>query len=243
MIKTSNPGVPSKPSAVKRALWQVLTASKLDEVVKLLKVNSSYLIESGWMRSAREGKAVDRNGNPLPWLTYPFIQFIQPRLTTALTMYEYGAGNSTLWFAQHVGSIRSVEHDAAWYEAIRRSMPPNVTLVHRAIATSLSYTELTYMDFNDVQPYTEDIHEENRRYDLVLVDGVYRNRSIVNAGRAVSETGVIILDNVDYVEAREGIDYLLNRGFRRVEFWGMCPIVHHDSCTAVFYRDGNCLGL
>lgn len=243
MVKTNTPGSIKGQPLLRRLRWKVLEKFKLDTIAKLIKDNSSYLVESGWLKSASMNQAVDRNGNPVPWLTYPLIQFIEPKLSSDLSMYEYGSGNSTLWFAKFVGTIRSIEHDLEWFKKINQNMPTNVTLVHKSVDQKMAYHELTYMGFQDEEQYTEDIKHNFSRYDIILVDGIYRNRAIVNASQCVTDRGVIILDNVDYVEAREGREYLTNMGYRSVEFWGMCPIVHHDSCTAIFYRDENCLKL
>ena len=243
MIKTNTPVSINRQPILRKIRWKLFEAFKIDVIVRLLKEDSSYLVESGWIKSVQMAKAIDRKGNPIPWLTYPFVQFIEPRLKASLTMYEYGSGNSTLWFAKYVGLIRSIEHDLEWYQRIYQNMPTNVTLVHKSVDKQLSYSELTYMNSQDVEAYTEDIRSADHKFDIILIDGIYRNRAIANAVECVTDQGVIILDNVDYIEAKEGINYLLNLGYRSVEFWGMCPIVHHDSCTAIFYKSENCLNL
>ena len=42
---------------------------------------------------------IDKNSNPLPWVTYGFIDFISERLNKSIDVFEYGSGNSTLWYA------------------------------------------------------------------------------------------------------------------------------------------------
>ena len=34
-----------------------------------------------------------------------------------------------------------------------------------------------------------------------------------------------------------------DRGFRELDFWGMAPIIRYNKCTAIYYRDRNCLGI
>ena len=64
--------------------------------------HSSYLEQVGWFDSFFAQIAVDCNCKPIPWLTYPSIAFIDPRLSCEMSLFEYGSGNSTLWWAGHV---------------------------------------------------------------------------------------------------------------------------------------------
>jgi hypothetical protein len=87
-----------------------------------------YLAEVGWTRSAREGVIVGRDGSPLPWATYSFIEFIGPRLRTDFAMFEYGAGASTLYYASRVAKVITVEHDAVYAVSVRAKLPINAEL-------------------------------------------------------------------------------------------------------------------
>lgn len=53
---------------------------------------SGPLFEDGWFRSYREKSAVDANGDPIPWITYPALDFIRKRVTRDLTVFEFGSG-------------------------------------------------------------------------------------------------------------------------------------------------------
>ena len=45
---------------------------------------SGYLIDQGWFNSFNSNEPVDFNNEPIPWLTYSFIDFIIPRLSNRL---------------------------------------------------------------------------------------------------------------------------------------------------------------
>jgi len=47
-------------------------------------------------------------------MTYPAIRFLERRLSNSLEVFEFGSGNSTLWWAERVSRIDSCEHDAQW---------------------------------------------------------------------------------------------------------------------------------
>lgn len=232
-----------KQSILKKTFWDYATKLKIASIIRLFHNKNSYLVDQGWFKSVRRGKSVDGKGFPLPWLTYPFINFLEPRLNKNFTMFEFGCGNSTLWFAERVGQIFSVEHDKGWYDEICKNLPENAKIVLKEIVTSESYSAITFMSCSDETSYSSEVKSSKQLYDIILVDGVYRNNSVINSVNALKETGVIIIDNVDYVESNEATEYLFKLGFKRIEFWGMCPIAHHDSCTSVFYRSDNCLNI
>ena len=242
MIKKYSPNT-VKISLSKRFFWQTAEKLKLASIVRLFIYPDSYLIDQGWFLSIKESKSVGGKGQPIPWLTYPLINFIESRLNKTMTMYEFGCGNSTLWFAERVGDIESVEHNREWYEEIEPKLPSNVKLTLHEMVSEQTYSAITFMPIADETPYSSAVSQTGKLYDVILVDGVYRANSVIHSIRSLKKDGVIILDNVDYVESKECTDYLYSAGFKRLDFWGMCPIVHHDSCTAIFYKADNCLAI
>jgi len=55
-------------------------------------------MDVGWFSEFKTGEPVDKNFEPLPWLTYPFIDFIIERLSKEFSVFEIGNGNSALIF-------------------------------------------------------------------------------------------------------------------------------------------------
>lgn len=226
-----------------RLLWKIAVQLKIDAVAMVLFSNNSYLVKEGWFLSAWERNSTKRDGKPLPWLTYPLIDFIEPRLNKKLIMFEFGCGNSTKWFADRVGHIKSVEHNDAWYRLIDGELPVNAELILEKVDADQDYSAITFLSSNDESGYSLSIVHTGILYDIVLVDGIYRNNSVVQSAKCLKKEGVIIIDNTDFAESQQAAMYLEGAGFRRIDFWGMCPIVSHKSCTSIFYRDGNCLGI
>jgi hypothetical protein len=74
----------------------------------------SYLNQTGWISSHQHVAPIGPENNPAPWLNYSFVEFITKRLPEDSTMFEYGAGFSTLYFSKHMKNITSVEHDSGW---------------------------------------------------------------------------------------------------------------------------------
>lgn len=187
-----------------------------------------YLETSGWIRSMVSGEVVDSDGNPLPWLTYPAIDFLRSRLHQKLELFEYGSGNSTLWWSTRVDHVVSCEHDKEWYARYRSHLPANVTYLLRR-----------YKGGSRV--YREEILHYRNRFDILVIDGRQRVACIENGLGALRPAGVVIVDNSDRDRYRPGYDMLVAAGFRRLDFWGLGALSTRGWCTSCFYRPNNCL--
>ena len=77
---------------IKKLIKQALPYT--EAVHKLLSCYSLrfYLEEIGWFRSVVERFAVDRDGNSLPWFTYPAIFFLSSKIKPEMVVFEYGSG-------------------------------------------------------------------------------------------------------------------------------------------------------
>jgi predicted O-methyltransferase YrrM len=58
----------------------------------------------------------------LPWFSYSAIRFLEGRLCGTETVYEYGGGGSTLFFARRVARVVTVENDAAWTSKLQTAL-------------------------------------------------------------------------------------------------------------------------
>lgn len=187
------------------------------------------LFEEGWFRSYREKKPVSRDGRPIPWMTYAAIHFLEKRVHRAMNVFEYGSGNSTLWWAERVNSVYACEHDRTWYKSIKERTPSNVTLQQ--------------IDLDYGGEYAGEIGKYSKKFDIAVVDGRDRVNCIRNSLGALAEGGVIILDDSNVPDYEEGRQFLNAVGFREIAFEGIGPIMHTSKSTSVFYKSGNCLDI
>jgi Methyltransferase domain len=194
----------------------------------LLGGSKGYLNVTGWFRSRVTRSPVDFHGEAVPWITYPCIRFLEPHILPRMAVFEFGSGASTAWWSRRVSRVVSCEHDRAWFERVKAQAAGNVEMIH---ATP------------EGGQYSGQIRRYKGEFDIVVIDGEDRIECARNTVAALREDGIIVWDNADRDEYRPGFDFLLTRGFRRVDFWGMSPMVVFETLTSVFYRDGNCLGL
>jgi hypothetical protein len=202
---------------------------KLDLYSLYLLKHGGPLFEDGWFRSYREKSAIDANGDPIPWITYPALDFIRKRVSRDLVVFEFGSGGSTAWWANHVKNVVSVEHDRDWYEKVKSLQNSNVRISHVALSYGGKYSNST--------------RDHSEHFDIIVIDGRDRVNCIRNSVDSLTPAGVMILDNSDRIDYIAGIEFLYNKGFRRIEFIGFCPIVNIKSETSIFYRSNNIFGI
>jgi len=190
---------------------------------------SGILWDYGWWRSYKKKLPVDKEGNPLPWVTYPFIEFITPRLRKEYTMFEYGGGSSTFFFSKYVNEIFTVESDKEWYKKLKSKCQLNVTPIYKKLIRDGEYAKMAV--------------DTGKKFDIISVDGRDRANCIKNALSALKDEGVIILDDSEREEYKESVDFLRSHSFRSIDFWGFSPGLFYRKCTSILYKDKNCLGI
>jgi len=189
---------------------------------------SGYLNEVGWISSYQKKRSLDKYNNPLPWVTYSFIEFARDRLTKNMVLLEFGSGNSTLFYSRFVKKVYAIEHDKDWHTELSGQLPENVKLIYKKL---------------DGEEYSNSAKELNETFHIIIIDGRNRVNCIKTSFASLSEDGVIILDDSEREEYKEGIDFLNSRAFKKIDFWGIAPGVFYNKCTTVFYRGNNCLSI
>ena len=105
------------------------------------------------------------------------MDWIEKNLKDEMHVFEYGSGHSTLYLQGRVKRLVSVEHDIRWYDHINR--------------------EIKEADYVLLHPeeYPESILEYPGDFDLIIIDGIYRERCARAARMKVRQGGYIILDD------------------------------------------------
>lgn len=192
------------------------------EISRNLPEGINYLETSGWLNSLYLSKPVNQQAKPIPWYTYPAIEFIENKIDSSFRIFEYGSGNSSLWWSERVTDVISIENDANWFEYIKENMPSNI---------KLSLIEDDYEYASAIKQY------EDHSFDVIIVDGINRNQCAEFATSKVKDQGFIIFDNTDDHKYAEGVAKLLEHGFTRIDFYGMIPCYLYKNCTSIFFKD------
>ncbi|MBI4663445.1 MAG: class I SAM-dependent methyltransferase [Verrucomicrobia bacterium] len=188
-----------------------------------LKILVDVLIAKGYGNSVNNQLSVDGNGDPLPWFSYPAIDYLRGLDLTTKHLFEYGAGCSTLFWASMCKDVVSVENDRAWHAKVSSAAPPNAKVLLR----------------EDEASYFDAILEDSARYDVIVVDGGLNRRKMAERSlHRLAPGGFIILDNSDcHVRAAA---VLRQADLIQVDMNGFSPINTHETTTSFFFaRDFN----
>ncbi len=180
------------------------------------------LKDHGWFRSVRQKESVDGAGDPIPWISYPALEFLKTRVRPEMSVFEFGSGNSTLWWARRVAKVLSCEADKNWHAAVQRRAPANVELVRA-----------------DEEDYPGVAARSPAAFDVVVIDGGDRLLCAKSAVLALNPRGVILWDDTDRPEYQPGFEFLAQSGFGQIEFVGSGPIINLTKATSIFYRPSN----
>jgi hypothetical protein len=178
------------------------------------------LFDYGHLKSVSSGRPVGADGQPIPWYTYPAVEYLEQLDFSGCSVFEYGAGNSTLFWAARAGQVISVEDDEGWHRLMLSKVPANCRLIHQ----------------EDLARYVDAIEEFPAGFDVIVVDGAARGLTRLKCARAavpyLKPGGMIILDNADWLP--ESARTLRNAGLIEVDMTGPVAIRRrpHSSCTA-----------
>lgn len=189
--------------------------------------HKGYLAKIGWFKSFDNRQAMDESGEPLPWVTYSFIDFIKTRLDKEMKIFEFGSGSSTLYYAKRVKRVLSVEHDEAWYNKIVKDKPENAEMIFSKLERGGAYCKKAI--------------DSGEKFDVIIVDGRDRVNCCKNSIAALAPAGVIVLDDSHRANYEEAGIFLKEAGFKEISFTGIAPGLFYLKATSVFYKPENCL--
>lgn len=191
--------------------------------------HNGYLVDTGWIKSFLAKEPLDKNGEPIPWLSYPAISFLSEKLNKNMLLFEYGSGNSTIYYSQRVKKVIAVEQNNVWFDKLKNRLNKNA--------------EIIFKEVNEDGDYCRTIKSTNEKYHVIIIDAEDRVNCIKNCYDNLTEDGVIILDDSDRKEYAEGSELLKQKNFKRVDFWGIAAGVMYLKATTIFYREANCIDI
>jgi hypothetical protein len=180
---------------------------RLGPIRDLLRIALSQNRTFGITNSISQNIPIDHLNNPTPWFTYSAIHFLNSMDLHKKRVFEYGSGFSTLYFRNRGADVTSVEDNHFWKDKIDGTSP------------GAAKTEILYKEGPD---YVNAPLTFAHTFDLIVVDGSFREECVNVAIRALSNNGMIILDNSDgYVNAAA---LLRKSGFLQIPFLGPGPM-------------------
>lgn len=154
----------------------------------------------------------------MPWYTYPAIEYVKSFDFSNRTIFEWGCGNSSIFWAKRCKRIISCEDSQYWFRHVMSQKRNNQDVILCADQTS----------------YVKAIEKYGRIFDIIIVDGKYRSRCAGRAPHSLKNGGFIILDNADWYP--EATWLLREQGFFQVDFSGFGPVNNYTWTTSMFFR-------
>jgi len=188
---------------------------------KILATYRNYKIlssELGQFKSMSRWECIDKNDEPVPWYTYPATEYLNQLDFTECNVFEYGSGNSTIYWSKRCKKLCSVEDNSKWYDQIDRKLGSRVD--YRLLANKKDY-------INSISSYSFD-------FDIIIIDGSHRFECATESIKKLKETGFIILDNSDW----ETNTSKLLRSFDLIEvdMAGFGPINGYTWTTSFYFK-------
>lgn len=185
-----------------------------------------FSVTTGHWRSSLLQKAVDRDGVPVPWLTYPANYFLHQLDFTADHVVEFGGGQSTAWWSVHARSVHTLETDPRWLAEIR------------LLARDRDNVTVEGVD----GPYQMAKHSEGMRADVVVIDGGDRLALARLTPDIIRDDGVVIVDNSDGYWTYDDspnypiLEFFESLGWARIDFAGYAAASITPSVTSFFFH-------
>ena len=184
-------------------------------------------LKYGHYHSASAFASVNSEGSPYPWYTYPAIEYLDNLDFKNISVFEYGCGNSSLYYLKRGAKVFSVEDNKIWYKKIKSLSKSNHSL--KFASNKSDYIQ----NFKDLIIS-----------DIIVIDGSFRKECAEYLVSKVIPNSVklslIIFDNSDrYPNTLSYIDEKIK--WHRVDFCGFGPINPYTWVTSIYLCPNNIL--
>jgi hypothetical protein len=133
------------------------------------------LIPNEWRYRDAETK------QPTPWYVRPVVEMLYGMDMSLKSVFEYGVGDSTKWYHDRGAYVFGVDGDYEWVLKVK--------------------------DYSNVRHWHQDIwyigsiEEHKTKFDIIVIDGLYRDQCLERAIRYIEKDGMIIIDNFEQPSA------------------------------------------
>ena len=203
--------------------------------------NQFNLYKKSWINSSKNGFTVDENNLPIPWYAFEAIEFLKTNLTKNHTIFEFGCGASTLFFASKVKKVISLESNRRWFEIITSTLKNSGDFLLEKNYFSSANCEIFLMedalDREEYQNFAKNYSQKNHlKFDFVIVDSLKRFECVKNSFETIKNDGYLILDDSERPNYKKIYDFLQKNNFSYQDFKGIAPAQLRIKKTTFFKR-------
>ena len=187
-------------------------------LLKTATVIHTLVIKKGLWRTFKTGHAIQADARPIPWITYPAMDYLEQLDFSQADILEYGAGGSSLWWASRARHVISVESDPMWAEWVRSQSSKNLMVIGPISDSNYVAAPL----------------EPGKKFEVIVLDGKQREACALAVLNHLAEGALLILDNSDWYP--QICASLRQRGMLEVDFHGFGPVNDYTWTTSIFIR-------
>lgn len=141
---------------------------------------------------ANEWQFIDERINLIfPWYVKSFLDVLKTWDLSDKIVFEYGLGYSTIWWAKNCKSLSGVDNSLNWISEVDVYLK-DLGLHSKA---NLFYVPVEDADCNTANNYVISTIIATPTPDIIVIDGCFRDESIITAIEAIKPGGIIICDN------------------------------------------------
>lgn len=132
----------------------------------------------------------EKNHKNEPWIPAPAVRALEGMLDDKMSGLEFGSGRSTVWYANRLNHLVSIEDHKEWYNEVQKQLEAggvsNVDYVFKSSQTNENSRSdyCTYIDSFD-----------NESLDFIVVDGKHRDTLANKATQKLVAGGILLLDD------------------------------------------------
>lgn len=116
-----------------------------------------------------------------PWYSPGAIRFLKYKLNKKFKVFEYGSGQSSVWYSLHVREYFGVENNNQWYNSI------SSRLKNEKAKILFAPTKEAYVHSIDNYP--------DKYFELISIDGRHRVDCLCAAIPKLQDDGYIVFDD------------------------------------------------
>jgi len=147
-------------------------------------MNTNQLVE--WQRVDPENNLVE------PWWTHPFMDTLKQWPLKDVTWLEFGAGRSTAWLRDKCKWVDSIEANVEW------GLQAHEDCARASLGNGMVRVQNLREGVPEDLPLYMDMIPKDTQYQVVSVDGIFRNECLEWAIKHLKgRNGILIADNFE----------------------------------------------
>lgn len=179
----------------------------------------------------------------LAWWTFAAQSLVDAFLRDkpGASVFEYGAGASSVWLARRGARLVSVDHDAAWITRLRPKLAlyPKLELRHvqptRSARPRMRSGHADWQQF-DFYDYVNEIDTVDGQFDLIVIDGRCRCECLQKAQLRLKPGGMIVFDNASRKRYRAALHAVATQAvaMQTIATRGLTACLPYPDATTLF---------